>query len=201
MYDSAPSASALLAAATERLSAADAGFKVVERDIRSGWPTEHVRVFEDLLSVVAVVVFETWHELSSHWADAQAALVELMTEYFLTFEAKAWDGYLVVLTPGNAGVQFGEVEQIRYDVSQVRKLVADGSELATTKDLERLLAPLLPLTRVSVGATGPASVLEALMADLVGGGVDEAAIRAVVSAFENDQPLMDALHRYRTASR
>src|SRR5207249_5630710 len=94
----------LLAAATELL--VSAGYKRVS-DVE--WETlfgSNSRVFEDPYGIVAVVAYDTWGDLSSRWVDAQGALVELISKYVKGSEPKAWEGYLVLLTPsilsGNA---------------------------------------------------------------------------------------------------
>src|SRR6266849_7632510 len=59
------------------------------------------RIFEDPYSVVQLVVYETWTDLDSNWTDAQAVLVEIISKYVVSTEPKAWDGYLVLLTPAS----------------------------------------------------------------------------------------------------
>jgi len=47
------------------------------------------RLYEDRYGIVGIVVYETWSELSSHWLDAQAFLVEVISKNLSSSEAKA----------------------------------------------------------------------------------------------------------------
>jgi hypothetical protein len=158
------------------------------------------RLYEDPYSVVALVVCETWPELESRWADAQGALVELISAHMTSEEAKAWEGYLVLLTPGlTAGsTDSSTVSSIRYDTSRVRKLVATGDELKQLSDVERTLLPLLPLEATqTTGAS--ASVLELLPEMLsTHQQVDEGAVRVIIDAFIAQKPLVETLDTYRS---
>ena len=59
----------LLTAATEALLKAN--FHQIPESVTTGWSTLNCRLFEDEYSIVAVVVYETWNELSSSWPDVQ----------------------------------------------------------------------------------------------------------------------------------
>ena len=67
--------------------------------------------------------------MSAGWLQAQAALVDLISAFFHRSDAKAWEGYLVLLTPSvlphDAAL---EVTEIRRNTTHVRKLVATGDE-------------------------------------------------------------------------
>jgi hypothetical protein len=91
-------ASSVLASAHEILE--HAGYKRVAQDRVGSWSIPDVRVYEDAYNVAAILVFRTWSELVSRWTDAQGALVDLISNYIAAGESKAWDGYLVLLTPG-----------------------------------------------------------------------------------------------------
>src|SRR5438128_12448349 len=87
----------LLAAAAEVLQTH--GYQPARPEHLKDWTASYVRVFEDAYGIVAVVVHETWQDLVSHWIDAQAALVNLISARIGQSEPKAWEGYLVLLTP------------------------------------------------------------------------------------------------------
>ncbi len=164
------------------------------------WPLPSARVYEDPYSVVALLVYESWGELSSNWTDAQAALVELMSAHMTSDDPKSWEGYLVLLTPGVApGEVYPSVADIRYDVSRVRKLIATGNELTQIGDVERTLLPLLPM-QPPASAHGDASVLSLLPSLLAGRDIDEGAVTAVIDAFIAQEPLVESLHNYRAST-
>ena len=113
-------------------------YKEAEVESNGNWPTKNVRLFEDAYSIVALLVFDTWTELSGTWIEAQTALIELMSKHVLSWEAKAWDGYLVLLTLALvAPNETLEPTQIRYDTHRVRKILATGDELKRLPDVER----------------------------------------------------------------
>ncbi len=158
------------------------------------------RLYEDPYSVVALIVCETWPELESRWTDAQGALVELMSAHMTSEDAKAWEGYLVLLTPGStSGSDDSQtVASIRYDTSRVRKLVATGDELKQISDVERTLLPLLPL-EAAQAPSDSGSVLDLLPNLLAARGeIDEGAVSAIIDAFIGQKPLVEALDIYRS---
>ncbi len=184
--------------ATNLLAAADSellsgGYRKVAEDALSGWPRGSVRVYEDPYSVAVVAVYETWTELATGWVQLQEALVDLMSRFWTRADAKAWDGYLVLLTPA-AQENSVEVEGIRYNTSRVRKLVATGDDLRRLSDVTRVLAPLLPLEPV-VEAQGE-TALEMLPRLLAQQGIDEEVARVLVRAFERQEPLVEALDQH-----
>src|SRR5689334_7288614 len=126
-FSSALTATDILAAATRALE--EGGYRRIEHQFGDSLPSDTVRLFEDAYNVVCVVVYETWSALVSSWADAQAALVELMSQVVTSGEPKAWDGYLALLTPGEiSGPEHRELTRIRYNTSRLRKLVATGED-------------------------------------------------------------------------
>jgi hypothetical protein len=151
------------------------------------------RFYEDDYGIVLVSIFDTWGELSERWAESQAALVRLISAHLTKSEAKAWDGYLVLLTPASAPDGRERIEEIRHDTSRVRKLVADGEELQSIGAVEEVLLPLLPL-RVAAEVGDGSSVLELLPGLLVERGVDRRVAGALIAAFEAGEPLIEALH-------
>jgi hypothetical protein len=186
----------LRAAASEILEAG--GYRRIERARGAELPTSITRLFEDPYGIVAVAVYDTWRDLSTGWADAQAALVELISEHVGGAEAKAWEGYLVLLTPGIPGTEARiEATEIRYDTSRVRKLLATGDEIKGLADVEHALLPLLPLGP-ELQLDEQESVLNMLPALLSRSGIPEDAVRVVIDAFSAQQPIVECLHRYRT---
>lgn len=184
----------LLAAASGLLLSG--GYQQVhERSVDDRWHASNVRLFEDRFGIVAIVVYETWRDLLSRWPDAQAALVDLISQNVSSNDAKAWEGYLVLLTLGVGS--HSEVNTIRYDTSRVRKLVATGDDLRILADVERALLPLLPLGDVPLVAEQD-SALEMLPQLLERRNIPEEAVRLIVLAFREQQPLLEQLHRYRT---
>jgi hypothetical protein len=115
----------LLAQATQVL--VDNGYKSVETELPGNWSATKARIFEDPYSIVAVIVYDTWTELNERWSDAQDTLVSVISQYVSKGEAKAWEGYVVLMTPAPIGASVRtDVTRIRYDTNRVRKLVATG---------------------------------------------------------------------------
>lgn len=193
MSDSALTSSTILSGASGTLT--DAGYQSVSSDLITEWPTDAVRVFEDAFSVVAVCVFDTWSALEGAWQDAQGALVELMSAHLSIHDAKSWDGYLVLLTPGMRSDERDAIERIRYDTARVRKLVSSAPELATVSDIEHALLPLLPLsTDIEVAPTqSPLDVV----GDALREEFDVPVIDALLAAFAEQRPVVEAIHRAR----
>lgn len=185
----------LLAAASELLE--QGGYTRVSGGMVDSWETAGTRLFEDVYNVVALVVYETWQELDAGWPAAQAELVELISAHMTRSDPKAWDGYLVLLTPGPAIDGDRGPSVIRYDTSRVRKLVAAGDELQVVGDVERALLPLLPLDAVTAIA-GERSALTMLPEILAKHGVEPQAVSVVVEAFRTQRSLVESLHDYRT---
>lgn len=170
------------------------GYRPVKAEQAGDWPWPAARVYEDPYSVVAAVAFETWTELSTTWLEAQAALVELISNYFKGDEAKAWEGYLVLLTPSILPREaHAELVEIRSNTSHVRKLVATGDELRGVGDVERALLPLLPLP-AEAAVAGGRSALDPLPDLLSRRGIPEQSVRAVIEAFVEQQPMVESLH-------
>lgn len=171
-----------------------AGYRVVPSDRAGEWPPPGARVFEDPYSIVATVVYETWSDISTRWLEAQAALVDLISTFFHRGDAKAWEGYLVLLTPSIVpDASRLEVEAIRRNTTHARKLVVTGDELASLDDVERALLPLLPLVTEGI-ETADRTALELLPDVLAFHGVPERATRTVLTAFAEQEPLAERLH-------
>jgi hypothetical protein len=194
MMEESLTTSQLLAAASQTLIAG--GYSAVPDP--PNWTSSNARVFEDAYGIVAVVVYETWSDLVAQWPDAQGQLVELISEYLARPEAKAWEGYLALLTPVAAPLEArSKIAEIRYDTGRVRKLVATGDELQTLDDVKRALLPVLPL-EVEAQLESGAGLLDRLPKLLAAQDIHEDLTRVVVVAFENNQTLLEQLHAART---
>lgn len=80
-------------------------------------------LFEDPYSVVGLVVYGTCDELIYKWPEDQGTLSSAISEHIGQGEAKAAEGYLVLLTSGRPAKDDHEtLTKIRYDTSHVRKL-------------------------------------------------------------------------------
>lgn len=182
----------LVATATEVLLGA--GYRRVDRSRIGEWPAPEGRVFEDPYSVAAVVGYETWTDLAATWLDAQAALADLLSRHFHREDAKAWDGYLVLMTPSVLPRESRlDALALRSNTTHTRKLLITGEDVQTLDDVERGLLPLLPL-HGDVVAQQPVSVLELLPDLLERRGVRRDAVEAVIRAFAEQQPPAERLN-------
>ena len=188
----------LIAAATSVLE--DAGFEAVESSRVNQWRAIAARVYEDAYSIVCVAVYETWAELASGWTEDQGALVDLISKHFSRTEAKAWEGYLVLLTPSivPASERMRTVE-IRRNTLHLRKLLAAGEELQSLDDVGRTLLPLLPLEENA--ALEPRNILDALPGLLARHGIDEEATKAALVAAQDGHPIIEYLHTMKSDNR
>lgn len=184
----------ILATASECLIAG--GYRRIEDRQASPFAGLNTRLFEDKYGIVAVIVYETWADLQSGWIKAQEALVELISRYFTSSDAKAWEGYLVLLTPSLVDIDArAEADAIRYDTSRVRKLLATGNELKEFADIERVFVPLLMLDP-DLYVNDQESALDMLPQLLAQKGLPEGAVQVIIRAFSQQQPLVEQLHLY-----
>lgn len=189
----ANTSSELIAVASDALIRG--GYRRIENRFAE-WDTPTSRLFEDKYNIVAVAVFNTCAELLQSWPDLQGSLVDLISRHVGNAESKSWDGYLVLLTPAVAPSEFVQIEEIRYDISRVRKLVATGDDLKSPGEAERVLKPLLPLTEENIHPA-PASVLD-LLPDLLGrAGIPKDMTEVVIKAFRDQAGIMERLHEHR----
>ena len=178
----------------------DAGFKVAKPSAVSAWEAPATRVYEDAYSIVCVAVYETWAELSSRWIEDQAILVDLISNHFARTEAKAWDGYLVLLTPSVVpATDRLDAISIQRNTLHVRKLFADGDELRSIDAVRRTLLPLLPLEEH--GALEPRNILDTLPSLLASHGIDEEAVKVAIAAFRDQRPIIAEIHAFMTNKR
>ena len=186
-------ATALAAAAGRVLEGA--GFKAIAPPSVSDWRATATRVYEDAYSIVCVAVYETWADLSSRWIEDQASLVDLISKHFSRTEAKAWDGYLVLLTPSvvPATDRMYAID-IQRNTLHLRKLFADGDELRSVDDVRQTLLPLLPLEEHDALETR--NVLDTLPFLLASRGVDEDAAKVAIAAFRDQKPIVAEIHAF-----
>jgi hypothetical protein len=189
-----PTQSELVATAAKALETG--GYRPIDKGFPE-WNTSSSRLFEDEYNVVGLAIFPTCRELLLSWPDLQGSLVDLISQKVGQAESKAWDGYLVLLTPGVAPSDELEIEEVRYDTTRLRKLVATGNDLSAASDVERFLRPLLPL-RIGKRTMTQGTALDMLPALLQVLEVDQATTRVLVDAFAKQAPLMEALHRRET---
>jgi hypothetical protein len=199
--DRSLTATEIVAGASSQLT--DAGYRRIAGDALQDWPLSNARLYEDRYGIVAVVVYETWEHLRTDWPEAQGALVTFISRHISRSEPKAWDGYLVLMTPGIRGSE-GQEEwmRIRYNTSRVRKLIATGEELRTLADVRSTLLPVLPveIERHVIELDG--SVL-ALVPPILEKHkkVPPDAAEAVVAAFRQQRNMLKALHDHRAAEK
>jgi hypothetical protein len=150
-------------------------------------------VAEDSFGIVLFVAYDTWTALADGWPNAQAALVKLLSEKLPKGNPKAWEGYLVVVTPSPSGDERAE-DEIRYDTFRVRKIIASGESIRYMVDLSDMLMPLLPLN-ISEAAVldRSGSVLDRLPEMLAANDIGIGLATALVEAFKKDEPLLESI--------
>jgi hypothetical protein len=155
--------------------------------------SDRARVYEDVYAIVSVVVFPTWTELATKWAEVQADFVGLLSKYLGRADAKAWDAYLVLLTPANALEQWHEAEEIRRDTTRVRKLVGTGEDLRSLGDVATLVSSLLPIDSPNAVTAKAQTVWSLVYQSLERKSVQQDAVQALVKAYEDQRNTMEAL--------
>lgn len=158
-------------------------------------------VYEDPLAVIGYAVFESVAQLRDEWITAQEQLATTISGAVYNMGSKAWDGYLILATPERSTPDdAAAVTAIRSNTRRLRKLVITGTELGdesldvelVRSSVHRALAPLRPLSMPrSVGAIDP---LAGLSARVDVPGLSSADLAAVVSAYIEGKPMIQALH-------
>ena len=189
----APTATQVLGAATELL-VANGFVSGQEVELESG---QLLRVFEDRLSVVGLVYFDTWQALEDNWVGAQGALVELMSSGLTRSDPKSWEGYLLLFTPDEPTSAM-RLDHIRRDTTRLRKLVTAGSELRSISGVSDALLPVLPLA-LNDRAAEAGRILDRLPELLAGSGTSPELTRLVVAAFEENRSPMEEIWKWRQA--
>lgn len=181
--------SAILALTTVVLTRGS--YRVV-RDMSLGsFPGERALLAEDDFSVVGIVAYESWSQLEVEWPEAQADLVALLGRKLARSAPKLYDAYLVLFclsSPPSGSI----ADEIERDTNRVRKIVASGSSLRTTADVERVLDPFLPLEIPPEASLAP-DVLDSLP-DLLRSEVEPKYTQAVINAFRDLQPPLERLN-------
>jgi hypothetical protein len=155
--------------------------------------SDKARLYEDLYAIVCLVVFPTWAELTSNWANIQADFVELLSKYLLRADAKTWDAYLVLLTPAMALEQWHEAEEIRQDTTRIRKLVGTGEDLRSLGDVATLVSSLLPISSAGAVTDKTQTVWSLVYQSLEKKSVRRETIQSLVKAYEEQRNIMEAL--------
>jgi hypothetical protein len=175
------------------------GYAEAPIDADSDRGTRVSRVFEDPYGIVAVHVFDTWQQLVDRWNVAQGQLVDLISTYLRGPEPKAWEGYLVLLTPGLLpAAEAVALNELRNDTNRVRKIVATGADLGSLDDVRGALLPLLPLALED--STPPRTGVLELLPELLGSsGVSQVVTGVVIDAFAANESILERLHELGTA--
>jgi hypothetical protein len=181
----------LLAAAGELLK--QGGYREVSNERLELLKSDKARLYEDLYAIVCLVVFPTWAELTSNWANIQADFVELLSKYLLRADAKTWDAYLVLLTPAMALEQWHEAEEIRQDTTRIRKLVGTGEDLRSLGDVATLVSSLLPISSAGAVTDKTQTVWSLVYQSLEKKSVRRETIQSLVKAYEEQRNIMEAL--------
>ena len=187
--------STMIALSREQLSAA--GYRVFESVEGSVFPGSNSILAEDKYNILAILTFDTWSELVSQWAEAQATLVSVLEKRLARSSPKFYDAYLVLLCSGTSETA-EELEAIERDTSRVRKIVATNEKLSTTADLARILNIFMPLNASELLTDTP-DILGKLP-ELMDVDVDQELVKVAISAFKKLSPPLTALHEKRTQS-
>lgn len=186
------STSAIAAAVSETLTSA--GYTQISDALLQSAPAGSCRVFEDTYGIVAAFVYSSWPELLNRWPEAQDFVVRLISEYLGAGEAKAWDGYLLLMTPDICpDSETPQLEEILRNTTRLRKLVATGNYLRTVADVSLMLEPLVPIRALQrASAIDPA--LEVVAEILREKGVATTTVSTLTQAYQRREPLMERLH-------
>lgn len=181
--------SVIIAAARSVL--AKNGFRVSDDRNALDINNSYLLLAEDEYSVLALAAYESWSELEAEWSVLQGELVALLSRRLARSSPKAWDGYVVLFCPSVVPDR-SAIGAIERDTSRVRKIVAAGDALRTTKDVERILDPFLPLDL----PTGHAQLRDVLdtLPELLKEEVPLAATQTVIDAFRAMDPPLQRLH-------
>jgi hypothetical protein len=138
-------------------------------------------LFEDDSILGFVSLFDTVEQLLENWKLKQNQFVSRMTVELRRSATKSWNCYAVFLTREEVDThQRALLSDIEEDLSLTRKLVGDG--LLTTRDIRRVLLPILPIqNRTSSTHLGSQSLSSRL----------QAWPRAALSALEGDGTPID----------
>jgi hypothetical protein len=182
----------LLAAANNALVAN--GFHEVDVAKSQEIDSTRTRLYEDQYSLVLVASFQSASELIQEWPRVQSTLAALITRTIDRHDAKAWDGYLVLLL-GRQPLREDAVtlSTIAYDTRRVRKLIVTPDMISADLDLTEALLPVLPLpTLPELGThTSMEHVLEEMEESM--GSRSKAGLQALLEASLQNSPPFSAL--------
>ncbi len=165
-----------------------------------------VAVYEDTQIFVGVASYSSVAALREGWLQAQEDVALLTSNSLASLGAKAWDGYLVLLsTQAIPEREVAAVTAIRANTRRLRKLVIAPSDETTAATPERLsnflrreLAPLLPLYLPRDGSFQ--DPVKALPHRLKVPGMTATDIKTVLEAYDAGSPMVVALHRQRLSA-
>jgi len=149
---------------------------------------------------VGVRIFPTLGELVAEWQDGQSAVTDLIGSNVVDIQYKAWDGYLLLITPAPASNEWGaELNEIRANTRRLRKLIVTGDDFDISETevqmlvrLREKLAPLIPVQLDSIGeATDP---LADLPDRLAREGINRQHVLTILEARSAGEPMVSALH-------
>jgi hypothetical protein len=176
---------------------ARAGYATATIDSDEALP-ERSALAEDPFGIALIAVYETWSDLAEKWLDAQGYLVRRITESLSSANPKAWDGYLLLLTPAYSESVRAE-DEIRYDTTRVRKLVGTGDTVRALVDLDTVLLPLLPLDDRDLSEGNDRPFRERLFVLLCAEQIRTDVARSILDSFEAHESgvlekLVEVLH-------
>lgn len=119
--------------------------------------------------------------------------MEMITKALSKSTPKAWDGYLVLIC-ANSAPDPTSISLIERDTTRVRKIISTSDSLQTSADVRQLLDPFLPLPMPNMEGN-PADILDSLP-DLLKPAVPPLAMRAMLSAFKELEPLLESLSNW-----
>lgn len=165
-------------------------------EIAAREPDHLAQIFEDPYGVVATAFYSDWAQLHRSWPDAQGELVEILSEALDRSEPKAWEGYLVLVTPEVVSTEEARaLAVIKKDINRLRKLVVTGEDLDSLSGLNRALLPVFPLD-TGAGGAAASGLLDSLPSVLAeSSGIPPSTTNALMEAFLENEPLMEAIDR------
>lgn len=182
--------SALLAMISETLESS--GYQRISRSAGHAEAPATFRLFEDAYGIVGVALYETWLQLRQDWAESQGVMVNIMSAG-LNDDDKAWEGYLVLATPGALDrSELLEVNNLRYDMGRVRKFVITGDDIRDISDVRGALQSILPIELPGL-ATAPTDILDILMDSIPTADDLRTHLGKVIAALRDGYPLLNAL--------
>lgn len=157
-------------------------------------------LYEDQYSFIGVSWFASVGQMTTDWPTAQEELWRAATLAPGRLGPKAWDGYLVLLTPETIPPSLASiVTSIRSDTRRLRKIVISGDDIDVTSpvlmaaSIRRALTPILPISIVkSARILDPVATLPER---LLPTGIERSILEQVISAYRRGEPMVPALHR------